>query len=699
MVESLGTSVLDLATDDSELQQGLSDAKGKTKAAAAAIGVAAGAALTAGAVESMQREALGDKLAAQINLTGAESERAGRIAGELYSNAYGSSLEEVNAALAGVHTNIGELGSFTDTQIRGMTTQALDLATAMEVDVVRATRAAGQLIRNGLAENADQAFDIMTAGMQGLDATMREELIDTIEEYSADFASLGLDGPQAIGMISAAVQAGARNTDLAADAIREFSITAIDGSESTADAFEALGFDADAMAAKIAAGGPQTSEAMGQVVQALTTMQDPIEQNELGIALFGTRFEELGVDAVAALDPTASKLEGVASATERMGQTLNDNAQTNITAFQRSIEGMLTRLVEAPGVVGTASSAVAGMGLVLQPVAPLLTGVGIIFKDVLGSMVSSVASASGRVVASTARMTARTVAATVTMIARWALMGVQSLIHAAKVAAAWLIAMGPIGLVIAAVVGLVALIVANWDTVKRVTVRLWRTVSAATSRAWAAITSAIGRAASAVTSTLSRAWAAVQSAATRAWTTLTSTVTGAWRRIAAAVSSGISRVLGFVRSLPGRIRGALGNLGGLLLSAGRAVIEGFLRGITGAFDRVRSTLGRLTSMLPSWKGPLTDDRRILVDAGHAVIGGFVTGLEGEFPTVEAVLAGVTGDLTAAAAPPGGAGTADRRPLRVEFDFLGAGDLVDLMRRSIRTVGGGSDVQATLGGRA
>jgi phage-related protein len=157
--------------------------------------------------------------------------------------------------------------------------------------------------------------------------------------------------------------------------------------------------------------------------------------------------------------------------------------------------------------------------------------------------------------------------------------------------------MGPIGLVIAAVVGLVVVVVKNWDTIRRVTSDLWNTVKRLTGEAW--------------------------------------------ERVKDAVRTGISGVLGFFRAMPGQILGALGNLDKLLLNAGRQVVDGFVRGITSAFGKVRDTLSNLTDMLPDWKGPASKDRVILKDAGRLVIGGLVIGMESQYGRVQKSLTGLT----------------------------------------------------------
>jgi TP901 family phage tail tape measure protein len=249
------------------------------------------------------------------------------------------------------------------------------------------------------------------------------------------------------------------------------------------------------------------------------------------------------------------------------------------------------------------------------------------------------------------------------MVVRWAFLGAQSLLHAAKVAAAWLIAMGPIALVIAAVIGLVVLIVKNWDTIRSKTVELWNAVKAATSAAWAAIKgvftgaldaikaavtqyftayrTVIAAVLSAIQAVVTGAFNAVRSAVSAALGALAGIASGAMGALKSAVSSGVAGVLGFFSAMPGRIVGALGNLGGLLSGAGRDVIDGFLSGITGAFGKVRDTLGKLTSMLPDWKGPAERDRVLLREAGQLIMGGLDDGLQSKFGTIKSTLGDVT----------------------------------------------------------
>src|SRR5690606_7241857 len=121
--------------------------------------------------------------------------------------------------------------------------------------VQKVTAAVSQMLRTGMAQSAEEAFDIVVKATQnGINKS--EDLIDTINEYSTHFRSLGLTGEQALGLIQQALQAGARDSDYAADAIKEFQINAVVGSDDVVKALKEMGLSADELVKKIAEGGP-----------------------------------------------------------------------------------------------------------------------------------------------------------------------------------------------------------------------------------------------------------------------------------------------------------------------------------------------------------------------------------------------------------------------------------------------------------
>lgn len=97
----------------------------------------------------------------------------------------------------------------------------------------------------------------------------------------------------------------------------------------------------------------------------------------------------------------------------------------------------------------------------------------------------------------------------------------------------------------------------------------------------------------------------------------------------------------YFATLPQRIVGALGNLGGLLFSAGASVISGFISGIQSKIGAVQSTLSGLTSMIPNWKGPKRKDAQLLTPAGKSIIKGLIDGLDAATSSLKSKLTSIT----------------------------------------------------------
>lgn len=111
-----------------------------------------------------------------------------------------------------------------------------------------------------------------------------------------------------------------------------------------------------------------------------------------------------------------------------------------------------------------------------------------------------------------------------------------------------------------------------------------------------------------------------------------------------------AEVVDWFAGLPGRILSALGDLGGLLVGAGRSVIDGFLSGLKGAWDGVTGFVGGIAGWIAEHKGPIEYDRRLLVPHGRAIMAGFGEGLERAFGSdVVPLVSGLGGRLADAMA--------------------------------------------------
>src|SRR5690606_13410795 len=269
--------------------------------------------------------------------------RVGGIAGDVFQRGFGQSMEDVGSSIRSVNDNIGDLGDFTDAELTQMSTSALALANTFDADVSEATRAAGQLMKTGLAANATEAFDIITAGFQS-GAGASGDLLETITEYSTQFRNMGIDGEQAMGLLSQGLQAGARDADVVADTIKEFSIEAVAGSDRVRAGYEALGMDADAMFSKIGEGGASANGALDETLDALRNVEDPIERNAIAADLFGTKAEDMG-EALYALDPSSAVLDDVAGSAQQMVDNLEASPAQQMESAVRTLTGTLGELL------------------------------------------------------------------------------------------------------------------------------------------------------------------------------------------------------------------------------------------------------------------------------------------------------------------------------------------------------------------
>ncbi|MCH9277203.1 phage tail tape measure protein, partial [Bifidobacterium amazonense] len=335
--------------------------KGKIKDFAGSIGgILAGAGIgtvVASAISSgLDQANLAGTLKAKLGDTKAAADAA-KIAGSVYAEGWGESLDEVADATTALMQQLGQVDKSAD--FTALTSQAMALANTFEQDVGGMATAAGQMIKTGMVDNAQEAFDVLTVGFQS-GANMADDLLDTFTEYPVQFQKLGLDGKTAMGLINQGLQAGARNADLVADAIKEFSIRAVDGSDTTKQGFEALGLSADEMAEKFGQGGKTASDAFELVLQKLSGIEDPVQRSAAAVNLFGTQAEDLG-NALYALDPSTAvaalgQIDGAAQKAADNSQNLEMTWQKFVRQVTTSAGGELVPAIESATALVSANS-------------------------------------------------------------------------------------------------------------------------------------------------------------------------------------------------------------------------------------------------------------------------------------------------------------------------------------------------------
>ncbi|MEV7959298.1 phage tail tape measure protein [Streptomyces sp. NPDC088252] len=313
----------------------MSGMKAKMTAGALAVGVGAGALVVKGLEQSMEKQKATGKLKAQLGMSAKDAQKAGQAAGKLYADAVTGSVEDGAAAVRAVMSAGLAPEKATTKQLAAIATKAEDLASLFEVDMPQAANAAGQAVKTGLAKNADEAFDVFTRGFQVM-GPRADDLMDTFNEYGTIFRSMGLDAKTATGLISQGMKAGARDTDVVADSVKEFTIEAVAGSDKIRGGYKLVGLDADKMFKMIGKGGDSARTAFTMTLDALRKVKDPIDRNAAAVELFGTKAEDMG-QALFALDPSkaVADLGKVGGAAKKAGDDLRSNAGVKFEQFKR----------------------------------------------------------------------------------------------------------------------------------------------------------------------------------------------------------------------------------------------------------------------------------------------------------------------------------------------------------------------------
>ena len=282
------------------------------------------------------------KLVAQTGATAEETEKYQDILEEIYQGGYGEDYEDIASSMAKVRQNLGEMD---DLNLRKLTEDALQIRDTLGYDVAESTRAAKALM-DSFGISAKDAFGYIVSGSQnGLDYS--GELLDSISEYSVQFAKLGLDADDMFNIFQTGYETGSWNLDKMGDAIKELSIRVIDGSETTQQGFEAIGLSTDEMSAKFAKGGESAQEAFQETVSALAEMKDPLEQNIAGVNLFGTMWEDLGPEVVTQLAEISGETYGAEGAMDALNDSMSDakKAEKNMREAQSALSEIGDSLV------------------------------------------------------------------------------------------------------------------------------------------------------------------------------------------------------------------------------------------------------------------------------------------------------------------------------------------------------------------
>ncbi|MBJ8039048.1 phage tail tape measure protein [Bacillus cereus group sp. N17] len=357
---------------------------------AAAVGVAAG--VGALVINAGQFEEANKKVQAGLGLTKEESLKVSAVAKEVWREGYGEDLASVSDSLVKVKRNIKDIND--DETLKQVTRDSEILAETMESDVNEVTRGAAQLMgRFGLS--GQQAFDLLAQGSaKGLNYS--NELFDNLSEYGPLFHEMGFSADEMFTILINGSKNGAYNLDYVNDVMKEFGIRVKDGSKSTTEAMGQMSKETQKVWQAMLEGKATSKDVFNAVLNELRTTDDQIKVNQLGVALFGVKWEDLEATTMLSLnnmetglgnysgamnkmvdgyDTSAKQWKSVTRelqiALEPLGKVILDIAKQAIPELKESIKGVAdwfnglddstkkvygTSLLLAPAVLGVVSA-------------------------------------------------------------------------------------------------------------------------------------------------------------------------------------------------------------------------------------------------------------------------------------------------------------------------------------------------------
>lgn len=587
------------------------------KAGLAGAGIAAGALLAAGFGQALEHGQITGRLGAQLGATPAEAEKYGKIAGRLYANAVTADFQTAADTISAVMRAGIAPPDATEAQLEAIATKVADLSSTFELDLGQTANAVGQMIKTGLAKNGTEAVDALTAGLQKM-GPRADDIADTFNEYSTIFRQMGIDAADATGLLSQGLQAGARDTDVVADALKEFVLITQGGGKEVDAAFAKIGLSGKAMQEAFSKGGPEAKAALDKVFDGLRNVGSESDRQAIALALFGTKAEDTQ-KALFSLDPSKATeaLGQVGGKAKEMGDSLRDNAGAQVEAFKRQ----------------------AMQGLV----------------DFLGtSVIPKLTEFAGFLVQHKEELKLFAAVITAVVVPALTLLGGRALWAGLQMARAWVAALGPVAWVGLAIGALVVLVVAYWDEIRTYTLIAWNWVVDklvwAKDKALAAV-DYLGEIPGKVSKWFGQAkdWAIEKALALVLWVQgLPGRITGAISSLGSSLRSSMGRyfqgmreaavqralgLVSWVRGLPARISAGIGSLSGLLTGKGRNVVQGLWSGISSMGGWLRDKIiGWAKSVIP---GPvakalgIASPSRVMRDKiGRWIPAGIVEGIEG-----------------------------------------------------------------------
>lgn len=274
----------------------------------------------------------------QTGIQGKELQKYKGVLDELYDDGMGESYEDLSDVLSKIVQTTKE----TDTsKIKELAQNAIVLRDTFDFDVQESMRAVNMLM-DQFGVSGEEAFNLIVQGVQnGLNKN--DDLLDSINEYSVHYKQLGYNADEFFNSLKNGTDTGTFSVDKLGDAMKEFGIRTKDTATSTDEGFQLIGLDANKMRKEFAKGGKSAQSATKKTLKALFSMDNQVKQNQAGVDLFGTMWEDLGIDGVKALMNVNGQADKTKKSMEKINDVAYDDVDSELKVLYRTVQTKLIK--------------------------------------------------------------------------------------------------------------------------------------------------------------------------------------------------------------------------------------------------------------------------------------------------------------------------------------------------------------------
>lgn len=280
------------------------------------------------------------KLKGALGLTEEEAQKLKETARDIAKD--GFDFSEANDSLIKIKQTLGD--ALNPEQVEGLSKALLSMNKVFDVDMNDSIRAVSIMMKN-FGIGSEEATDILVAGLQnGLDIS--GDFLDTFSEYSVQLNTLGYTAEDSFNLMASGMENGVFNMDKLIDMVKEGRLRLTEMNDASKEAIDSIGLNSETVQQNISAGGETARKQMTELAQKILEIKNPTEQARVATALFGTQFEDLGINGIKSLAGVDESLIQTKGKTQELTKTVEESFGAKMRGAFEEVKEPLAELGE-----------------------------------------------------------------------------------------------------------------------------------------------------------------------------------------------------------------------------------------------------------------------------------------------------------------------------------------------------------------